>query len=329
DDEYPINTFNNSFTSVSHKLLVVIPSHITEIKARKLMREFMFGIKDNLIPCTEQNGDIYYKFLVKSYRNVDYGMYVLKDFKAEVMEFDDIVEFPKLPNGVDWQKVVLTWISYDYVAIIDEHSVIDLKKLRQILDSSIINNYSMTPKQKSNLVWGRFDNQMSDDMLIVLGRESIDTLLNFDYFTMPNRNETLIEIFTNQISLAYYYFEIENLTNESKLFFINDQIGMIEWSNSVKTIPVEKTIGIGRVYLESDVRNLVVYLSITKSTVCHPIVRENADDVTDNKRRYAKKHGYSFVARSEEYNVQQLYKNRESIWGKIDSIEKVLPHYDW
>ncbi|CAG8829120.1 5240_t:CDS:2, partial [Gigaspora margarita] len=321
NEGHSINTFNDSITSVSHKLLVVIASHVTEIKTRKLIREFMF------------------------------------EFKAEVMEYDDIVEFPNMTVNVDWQNIVLTWIqslekeiSYDYVAIIDSHSVVDLKKLQQILDSSVINTYTLTPKQKFYLVWGRFDIQTADDMFIILGRGSIDILLNFDYFTMPNRNKTLTELFPNRISMAYYYFEVENLTNESKLFFINDQIGMIEWTNSVKTIPIEKTIGVGHVYLEIDVRDLIAHLSITKSTICHPIKHENgklsialvtssfiyddmcmyhiADNITENKRRYAKKHGYSFVARSEEY-TQQRFKKRKDVWGKIDVIEKVLPHYDW
>ncbi|CAG8805689.1 14272_t:CDS:2, partial [Dentiscutata erythropus] len=159
-----------------------------------------------------------------------------------------------------------------------------------------------------------------DDMFIILGRGSVDILLNFDYFTMPNKNRTLTELFSNRISMAYYYFEVENLTKDSKLFFINDYNGMIEWTNSVKTIPIEKTIGVGHVYLEIDVRDLIAHLSITKSAI--------SDNITDNKRRYAKKHGYSFVARSEEY-TQQRFKKRKYVWGKIDVIEKVLPHYDW
>ncbi|CAG8790775.1 11884_t:CDS:2, partial [Dentiscutata erythropus] len=250
NEGHSINTFNNYITSASHKSLVVIVSHVTEIRTRKLIREFMFGIKNNLRPCMEQNGSIYYKFLVKLYQGVNYK--ILKEFKAEVMEYDDIIEFPNLTDNDDWQRIVLTWIqsleneiSYDYVAIIDSHSVVDLKKLRQILDSSIINTYTLTPEQRFYLVW-------ADDMFIILGRESVDILLNIDYFTMPNRIKALTELFPNRISMAYYYYEVENLTNNSKLFFINDQIGMIVWTNSVKSILIEKTIGVGHVYLEID-----------------------------------------------------------------------------
>ncbi|CAG8633136.1 3744_t:CDS:2, partial [Scutellospora calospora] len=321
-------------------LTVVIISQINEIRARKLMREFMFGIKDNLRPCTEFNESIYYKFLVKPYQEINYSNRLLKDFKAESIEFDDIEEFSNISEN-NWQKTVLTWIkslelkkiTYDYVVIIDEHTVINLKELQKTLDSFrdgndsfVINDNTLTPKQKFNLVWGHFDIQTADDMLIIL------------------------ETFPNHISLAYYYFKDENPTNENNLFFINDQIEIIEWPNSVKYVPTEKTIGVGHVYLGSDVKDLIAHLSITQYKICHSIIRENgklsiaivtssfiyndmcmypiAYNVTDNKRRYAKKHGYSFVPRSEEY-YQQIYKEREKVWRKIDVIEKVLPHYDW
>ncbi|KAI9484593.1 galactosyl transferase GMA12/MNN10 family-domain-containing protein [Zychaea mexicana] len=45
-----------------------------------------------------------------------------------------------------------------------------------------------------------------------------------------------------------------------------------------------------------------------------------------NKRKYAVRHGHSFVARSTEFAQQ---RGRKTVWGKIDAIEKVLPKYDW
>ncbi|KAI8138166.1 galactosyl transferase GMA12/MNN10 family-domain-containing protein [Fennellomyces sp. T-0311] len=45
-----------------------------------------------------------------------------------------------------------------------------------------------------------------------------------------------------------------------------------------------------------------------------------------NKRKYALRHGHSFVARSAEFAQQ---RGRKTVWGKIDAIEKVLPKYDW
>jgi galactosyl transferase GMA12/MNN10 family len=49
----------------------------------------------------------------------------------------------------------------------------------------------------------------------------------------------------------------------------------------------------------------------------------------ENKRQYALKHGYSFVARSAEFAQQAVRGDRKAVWGKIDVIEKVLPKYDW
>ncbi|KAI9313949.1 galactosyl transferase GMA12/MNN10 family-domain-containing protein [Dichotomocladium elegans] len=45
-----------------------------------------------------------------------------------------------------------------------------------------------------------------------------------------------------------------------------------------------------------------------------------------NKRKYALRHGHSFVARSAEFAQQ---RGRKTVWGKMDAVEKVLPKYDW
>ncbi|CAG8458681.1 6191_t:CDS:2 [Racocetra fulgida] len=221
-DEYPdypniYPTTGDSTKQRHYKLLVVITSHIDEMRTRKLLREYLFGIKDNLRPCMEKNGEIYYRFLMKPYQQTDKK--VLRDFTAEAVEYDDIEEFPNQSN-MNWQKTVLTWIqslekqeiTFDYAVIMEDQSIINLRKLLSILDSSVINTQTLTPRQKSNLVWGRFDTNTNDEMFIILGQE---------------------------------------------------------------------------------------------------------------------RHGYSFVGRSEEFDQQAHYKHRRTVWGKIDSIEKILPHYDW
>ncbi|RUS17692.1 galactosyl transferase GMA12/MNN10 family-domain-containing protein [Endogone sp. FLAS-F59071] len=48
-----------------------------------------------------------------------------------------------------------------------------------------------------------------------------------------------------------------------------------------------------------------------------------------NKRAYALRHGYSFVARSTEFSQQGIRGDRATVWGKVDVIEKMLPKYDW
>ncbi|CAG8705574.1 2385_t:CDS:2, partial [Ambispora leptoticha] len=310
-DEYPdypniYPTTGDSTKQRHYKLLVVITSHIDEMRTRKLLREYLFGIKDNLRPCMEKNGEIYYRFLMKPYQQTDKK--VLRDFTAEAVEYDDIEEFPNQSN-MNWQKTVLTWIqslekqeiTFDYAVIMEDQSIINLRKLLSILDSSVINTQTLTPRQKSNL--------------------------------------------------AYQYFIEPKHTDESDLFFINDNTELIEWPNAIENVPKETTIGVGHVYLESEKRSVFTHLSISKIPACYPVPRRNdklsiavvtssfvydnmcmfpvAYILAENKRDYARRHGYSFVGRSEEFDQQAHYKHRRTVWGKIDSIEKILPHYDW
>ncbi|OZJ02100.1 hypothetical protein BZG36_05212 [Bifiguratus adelaidae] len=49
-----------------------------------------------------------------------------------------------------------------------------------------------------------------------------------------------------------------------------------------------------------------------------------------NKRQYALQHGYSFIARSQEFAQQSSSAvTRKTVWGKINALEKALPKYDW
>ncbi|KAI8084741.1 uncharacterized protein BX664DRAFT_337672, partial [Halteromyces radiatus] len=49
-----------------------------------------------------------------------------------------------------------------------------------------------------------------------------------------------------------------------------------------------------------------------------------------NKRNYALKHGYAFVARSAEFDQQSFVSQQRHLsWGKLDIVEKLLPKYQW
>ncbi|KAI8379560.1 uncharacterized protein BYT42DRAFT_613856 [Radiomyces spectabilis] len=49
----------------------------------------------------------------------------------------------------------------------------------------------------------------------------------------------------------------------------------------------------------------------------------------ENKRNYALRHGYAFVARSAEFDQHRQLKNRAIGYAKLDVVEKLLPKYDW
>lgn len=94
-------------TSGHYNLLFAIASTVGDIRQRRFLREAFFGIKNNLEPCMVQDGNVYYKFLIKPYKSVDKG--TLRDFTAEFVEYDDIKEFPNI-SGQKFQESILQWV---------------------------------------------------------------------------------------------------------------------------------------------------------------------------------------------------------------------------
>ncbi|ORX58074.1 hypothetical protein DM01DRAFT_1333748, partial [Hesseltinella vesiculosa] len=68
---------------------------------------------------------------------------------------------------------------------------------------------------------------------------------------------------------------------------------------------------------------------VTSSFIYDACMEPSATRAAINKRDYALKHGYSFVARSAEFAQEAIRGERKTVWGKVDVIEKVLPKYEW
>ncbi|CAO3598890.1 unnamed protein product [Absidia cylindrospora] len=68
---------------------------------------------------------------------------------------------------------------------------------------------------------------------------------------------------------------------------------------------------------------------VTSSFIYDACMEPSATRAAMNKREYALKHGYSFVARSAEFAQEAARGQRKTVWGKIDVVEKVLPKYKW
>lgn len=330
-----------------YNLLFVVTSTIDAIRQRKLLREALFGIKNNLKPCTRQDGNVYYKFVIPPYKVVEKG--TLRDFTAEFVEYDDIVEFPNI-SGQDFQESILSWaqglgkkgITYNHLVIINDKTLINLEKLQQILEGSVIRGSTLTMTQKRMLVWGSFMMLDFDDMAIILGRDAVAPILESKKsIKVVNSN------FTNMITRAFQYYQ-QN-PNDSGLFLVNDDVGIVEFPNAIENVPIKTTVAVGHIFEEDDMKGLFEHLSVSKTVICHPRNDPNKLNIAvvtssfvyndlcmlpaarltaENKRRYAERHGYSFVGRSSEF-ANQIYKSRKTVWGKIDGVEKVLPHYDW
>jgi hypothetical protein len=91
----------------TYNILFAITSTVGAMRQRRLLREALFGIKNNLEPCMFQDGNVYYKFLIEPYKSVERGK--LRDFTAEVVEYDDIKEFPNL-SGQSFHENILQWV---------------------------------------------------------------------------------------------------------------------------------------------------------------------------------------------------------------------------
>ncbi|RUS30392.1 hypothetical protein BC938DRAFT_479444 [Jimgerdemannia flammicorona] len=83
--------------------------------------------------------------------------------------------------------------------------------------------------------------------------------------------------------------------------------------------------------LDNTVDSQPLSIAILTSSYVYPdlCMLDASYPAAQNKRDYALRHGYAFVARSLEFAQQGARGDRTPVWGKVDSIEKVLPKYDW
>ncbi|CAG8618775.1 14122_t:CDS:2 [Cetraspora pellucida] len=338
-------------TSGHYKILLLITSQMEEYQHRKLLRSVLFGINDNIDPCMKYDTNIYYKFLIPPY-NVSKQMY--KSFVSESVEYNDIVEFQHLPdlNLNFTQEIVLNWtqslknsgISFDFAVLLDNNSIINLSKLKRI-----ISTFNISPIQLQYLIWGRFDDSFAEDIFVILGNKAIQTIL---------ANKDLIKKSDNQniIKHAYLYTKDRHTSlsdNWNKLHFINDDKRFITLPERFDLIP-KKTIMVRKLSSEEELIKVSIHLLIPPISVCRshiplygepsiaivtssysydninncsPSMLDVAYMLSENKRAYAQKHGYAFIPRSLEFQLQN--DSNLNLWGKIDAVKKVLPYYDW
>ena len=91
--------------------LVLIASTATEFTRRNLIRETYFGLKDNIEPCMQYDTDTYYKFWVYG-DPIPRKTVERRQYEAEKMEWDDIVEV-SWSDGVHFeQSSILDWVKY-------------------------------------------------------------------------------------------------------------------------------------------------------------------------------------------------------------------------
>ncbi|KAI9341619.1 galactosyl transferase GMA12/MNN10 family-domain-containing protein [Pilaira anomala] len=124
-----------------------------------------------------------------------------------------------------------------------------------------------------------------------------------------------------------------------------DLFGSQVWENSIESTDTTKNMLVTQVYQDQDFKALAEAFHlkpiemtkmvsskavVTSSYIYDKCMEPSATKASLNKRDYADKHGYVFIARSREFGQQALrVDQRRTVWGKIDVIQKVLPKYEW
>lgn len=186
----------------------------------------------------------------------------------------------------------------------DIHSFIPLDKLIETLEGSGVK------KGQKDLVWG------SDEKGFVIGSTAFD------------RQEEEIVLAeasaTTTIPSQAWMNSIESVDTNSLVIFnvYQDRDFHLLSQRHLQELKREAMMPLDK----SNAKRVVV----TSSYIYDRCMEPSGTRASLNKRDYADKHNYAFVARSSEFAQQALRPDkRRTVWGKIDVIQKVLPKYEW
>ncbi|KAG0379606.1 hypothetical protein BGX24_012479 [Mortierella sp. AD032] len=330
-------------TSNQYDSLIIIPTSWTQLQNRVWVRETLFGIKNNLEPCARYDGNIIYKFYIYGKSTWDkQGIYTAQYMQAQVrnlhgefMEFDDwhftnrtVVERHDIwGDALDW--AVNTFIpqekvKVDKVIIFDSTSIVNIQKLESIAKqipevgtAGLLHTWGETPTTP------------------------YAALISFSAAQQILKSRAIIEenrVFMDLITAATLYYNSQ-LVETTKVAHGEGQL----WQGDIDQIKATTAV-VGMVHQLEDWIPLTQRLAVQPISPCavDPNRRKNIAVLTssyiyadmsalpsaDNKRIYAEKHGFYFVARAAEF-IQEEFRHRQRVWGKIGAIQKVLPHYEW
>lgn len=159
---------------------------------------------------------------------------------------------------------------------------------------------------------------------------------------LKHREEIKVDHPTEDIISAASTFYTENPA-AFKIVHATAQL----WASNADLVAADTAV-VGQVYQLEDWRRISDKLAIKPTPACaidqnrkknialltssyiyvDMCMAEASLPSAENKRIYADKHGYDFVARAAEF-AQEEHRGRRLVWGKIGAIQKVLPHYEW
>ncbi|KAG0259561.1 hypothetical protein BG011_002546 [Mortierella polycephala] len=330
--------------SGKYDTLVIIPSSWTQMQNRRWVRETVFGIKNNLEPCKTHNGNIIYKFYIHGRTTWDkFGIHSaqfmqaqVRDLYGEFMEFDDYQFTNKTTNprqavwgeALDW--AVNTFIpekkiTVDKVLIFDSTAVVNLPQMEENAKiAANVNGFIYT--------WGP---SATSSFAAMVSFPVLEQILK-DSTAIMEKNQEL-----DLISGATFYY-----ADTTSAFKIVQGQGEL-WASDIGEVQTASAV-VGQVHQLEDWMPIAEKMAVKPTPACavdqgretnialltssyiyvDMCMAEASLPSAENKRTYASKHGYDFVARGAEF-AQEEFRGRRLVWGKIGAIQKVLPHYEW
>jgi hypothetical protein len=214
----------------------------------------------------------------------------------------------------------------------DAYTVVRLGMYRVELASGRVANQMLTTEQRKRLYLRAEHTRVPD--LAILAASTSELMVKF----MLTLNDT-----SGEDLFSHFY---EHYSDSNEVYSVLDK-RIYYWQNSIDYLP-KNAMGVSNVFITEDYQLLQQKYPSLPPITCRRIQNMfNVAIVTsahifDNncmldagmasaalKRAYAIQHGYTFVARSAEYAQQSRHKHRGPGWGRLDVIQKVLPHYDW
>ncbi|KAF9127023.1 hypothetical protein BGW39_006178 [Mortierella sp. 14UC] len=327
--------------------LIIIPTSWTQLQNRVWIREALFGIKNNLEPCARYNGHIVYKFYIYGQSTwLKQGIYTaqymqaqVRNLHGELMEFDDwhftnrTVENRHAIWGdaLDWAVntfVPQEKIKVDKVIIFDSTSIVNIRKLETtakqvsgVGSAGLLHTWGETPTTPyaALISFPAAQQILKSRAIIEENRTFMDLITAATLFYNSQLVET-IKIVQGEGPL--WQGDIDQISASTAVIGMVHQLE--DW------IPLSQRLAVQPISpcaVDPDRQKNIAVLTSSYIYV-DMCMAEAALPSADNKRIYAEKHGYYFVARAAEF-AQEEYRHRQRVWGKIGAIQKVLPHYEW
>jgi hypothetical protein len=239
-------------------------------------------------------------------------------------------------------------LTFDYLIIQDGNSFMHLPWIQQQILAE--EGKFEDGKKPGELIWTKFT---GDKNVLVVGSAALDVLEARDQFIS---DEPIADFYEYYRTIHIQRKATKDKKEIARLQAILDQLPRVlddknerflEWQNNVEVIP-DMAVAVSNVFQNDDFTTLSKALRLSAVSVCKsrnlPLtavvtssfiykdgcMEPSAYLAAVNKRDYALRHNYAFVARSLEFAQQELRPvKRRTVWGKVDVLEKVLPKYDW